>query len=234
MSTDDIQSIYVEGFGAILSRQDQDTTPVPSTRHARRLRMKHRSHKQSDHDDFETPREILPAKGGPPERIKEDRSGEDRKQGDERRGGAMTEKISTGVDQASPSLTRLVATGETILSNVEFADSLGSSFHRRPRSGRLAGSLPRGSSWSVDRQREISRWLEPMVSGELTVASAHRSKVHPTTSPLQLLVAAVTTTSWIMLQLLLLPLLLLLLLLLILLVLLLVLLLPILLLYYCY
>lgn len=69
MSADDIQSIYVEGSGAILSRQDQDTTPVPSTRHARRLRMKHRSHKQSDHD-FETPREILPAKGDPPERIK--------------------------------------------------------------------------------------------------------------------------------------------------------------------
>ena len=41
-----------------------------------------------------------------------------------------------------------------------------------------------------------------LVSGELTVASAHRSKVHPTTSPLQqLVVAAVTTTSRIMLQL---------------------------------
>ena len=40
-----------------------------------------------------------------------------------------------------------------------------------------------------------------LVSGELTVASAHRSKVHPTTSPLQQLVAAVTTTSRIMLQL---------------------------------
>lgn len=34
-------------------------------------------------------------------------------------------------------------------------------------------------------KREISRWLEPMVSGELTAASAHRSKVHSTTSPLQ-------------------------------------------------
>lgn len=31
-------------------------------------------------------------------------------------------------------------------------------------------------------KREISRWLEPMVSGELTAASAHRSKVHPTTN----------------------------------------------------
>lgn len=38
-------------------------------------------------------------------------------------------------------------------------------------------------------KREISRWLEPMVSGELTAASAHRSKVHlTTTSPLQPLV----------------------------------------------
>lgn len=34
-----------------------------------------------------------------------------------------------------------------------------------------------------------------MVSGELTVASAHRSKVHPTTLPLQLLVTGATTTS---------------------------------------
>ena len=42
-----------------------------------------------------------------------------------------------------------------------------------------------------------------MVSGELTVASAHRSKVHPTTLPLQLLVTGATTTR-IMVQLLLL------------------------------
>ena len=46
-----------------------------------------------------------------------------------------------------------------------------------------------------------------MVSGELTVASAHRSKVHPTTLPLQLLVTGATTTR-IMVQLLLLLLLL--------------------------
>ncbi|OAD62265.1 hypothetical protein WN48_06919 [Eufriesea mexicana] len=72
-TTDSERSTYVEGSGAIANRQGQDTTPVPSTRHARRLRMKHRSHKQSGREDFETPREILPAKGGPPERIKGER-----------------------------------------------------------------------------------------------------------------------------------------------------------------
>lgn len=49
-------------------------------------------------------------------------------------------------------------------------------------------ALPLDRRGVGDRQREISRWLESIVSEELTVASAHRSKVHPTTSQPQLLV----------------------------------------------
>lgn len=93
----------------------------------------------------------------------------------------------------------------SVLSNAKLVAKyyLGTTSTKRQMTGWRWGSLPRVDRRGLvivvrGRSRDGSSLL---VSGELTVASAHRSKVHPTTSPLQQLVAAVTTTSRIMLQL---------------------------------